>query len=136
MSRNPLFVGFAIMGSTVLTHPARLVGQDTLSAPYRVRAISGDPHQTGHFIVRVTFPVGSHTDPHHHSVDLTERIVRGRLLMGSSARFDTTRVVAFDSGSTTMVRAGQVHYDWWPDGGELEMEGDGPMQSTMADSLR
>jgi hypothetical protein len=108
-------------------------GQDSVSGPI-VRMITGDPAQPGRFVVRITFPRGAHTNPHYHSVDITGRVLRGKLLMGSSARFDTTEVVPFERRGSPVVKAGQVHFDWWPEGGELEIEGVGPMQTIMVDS--
>lgn len=107
--------------------------QDSVSRPV-ARTITGDPQKAGRFVVRITFPRGFHTDPHYHSVDITGRVLRGRLLMGASARFDTTEVVPFEQRGSPVVKAGQVHYDWWPEGGELEIQGVGPMRSVMVDS--
>jgi hypothetical protein len=107
--------------------------QDSVARPV-ARTITGDPQKAGRFVVRITFPRGFHTDPHYHSVDITGRVLRGRLLMGSSARFDTAQVVPFEQRGSPVVEAGQVHYDWWPEGGELEIEGVGPMRTVMVDS--
>lgn len=134
MSATPSRAIFAAICWALLAHPAALAGQDSLSAGPRVQVMAGEPTQAGHFVVRITFPAGFHTEPHYHSVDITGRVLEGRLLMGSSARFDTTRVVAVERGRTTVVRAAQIHFDWWPEGGELEIEGEGPMETLMVDS--
>ncbi|HET8622718.1 MAG TPA: hypothetical protein VFM14_04085 [Gemmatimonadales bacterium] len=111
----------------------RAAGQDSLTGPM-VRMITGDPEKPGRFVVRITFPRGSHTEPHYHTADVTGRVLRGRLLMGSTARFDTTRVVPFEQRGSKVVKAREVHFDWWPEGGELEIEGKGPMETVMVDS--
>lgn len=128
-----LLLAFAAVCWSLPAWPTRAAGQDSASAPI-VQRISGDPERAGRFIVRITFPRGFHTDPHYHTVDITGRVLRGRLLMGSSARFDTTRVVPFERRGSNLVEAGQIHFDWWPEGGELEIEGEGPMQTIMVDS--
>jgi hypothetical protein len=48
-----------------------------------VRAATGDPGRAGRFVARITFPRGFHSEPHYHNVDVTGRVLRGRLLMGS-----------------------------------------------------
>ena len=110
--------GFAVACSALFAHPAGLAGQDSLSAPV-VRAVTGDPGRAGRFVVRIVFPRGFHSEPHYHNVDVTGRVLRGRLLMGSGARFDTTRVVPFERRGSNVVEARQIHFDWWPEGGEL-----------------
>lgn len=119
----------------LLAHPAGLVGQDTVSTPRPVaQVLSGNPTQAGRFVVRITFAAGSHTDPHHHGVDLTVRVLRGRHMLGWGARFDTTRVVPVEPGNSTVVKAGVNHFDWFRENGELEIEGEGPMETVMVDS--
>jgi hypothetical protein len=126
---------FTVIGWVLLSYPARLLGQDTASTSQPVaRIVAGDPSQAGHFVVRITFPAGFHTDPHRHNVDLIGRVLRGRLMLGSGARFDTTRVVAVEQGQTTVVKAAQLHVDWWPAGGELEIEGEGPLETVLVDT--
>jgi hypothetical protein len=63
------------------------------------------------------------------------RILSGTLMLGSGPVFDTiTRVVAVLPGSTVIVKASSLHFDWWPGGGELEIEGIGPMTNILVDS--
>ena len=113
--------------------PAALYPQAPAADPRpTVRVISGDPTKPGPFVERITFTPGLHTDPHRHNIDLHERVIRGPLMMGLGTQFDTTTVVAINAGSTIVIKAGVPHYDWFPEGGELELSGEGPLESTMS----
>ena len=99
-----------------------------------MKVLAGDPDKAGHSAVRIAFPRSFHTDPHHHSVDLTAKVRSGRLMMGWDTRFDTTHVVAFRPGSTTVIPAGKDHYDWVPEGAEVDDEAEGPWQTVLIDT--
>ena len=134
MKAHPCQIVLAAL-ACVLANPLDLVGQDTSASTKPViHVLAGDPDQAGHSAVRITFPVGFHTDPHHHGVDLTARVRKGRLMMGWGTRFDTTQVVAFQSGSSTVIPAGKDHYDWFPEGAEVEYASEGPWQTVLVDS--
>ncbi len=126
-------LGFVAACAALFARPDGLAGQDSVSAPV-VRAVTGDPGRAGRFVARITFPRGFHSEPHYHNVDVTGRVLRGRLLMGTGARFDTIRVVPFERRGSKVVRAREIHFDWWPDGGELEIEGEGPLETIVVDS--
>ena len=119
----------------ILAGPSSLPaqGQPASSKPV-VTVVSGDPTRAGTFVLRVSYPAGFHNAPHRHSIDLTGTVLHGRLMMGQGTRFDTSRVVAVDSGRTTVVAAGSEHFDWWPQGGELEIRGVGPLATVPVDS--
>lgn len=135
MSKTLRHGTFAVLIWALLVHPAALSGQDARGArPPVVHVVTGDPDRAGPFVERITFAAGFHTDPHAHSVDLTETVLRGRLMQGLGAAFDTSRVVALLPGSTLVVKAGVIHYDWWPAGGELEIRGTGPVGDVIVDS--
>jgi hypothetical protein len=128
-------IALAAFACVRLAHPAALVGQDTSATTKPVmKILAGDPDQSGHSTVRIAFPAGFHTDPHHHGVDLAVRVRSGTLMMGWGTTFDTTRVVAFQRGSRTVIPAEKVHYDWFPVGAEVEYESDGPWQTVLVDS--
>jgi quercetin dioxygenase-like cupin family protein len=85
----------------LLAPAAGLSGHGTAGSPRPVvQVVTGNPTQAGRFVERITLAAGFHTDPHRHSVDLTERVLRGRLMLGLGATFDTTRTVAVLPGST------------------------------------
>jgi hypothetical protein len=124
-----------VVAGAVLACPRGLLAQQQRPAPKPVvTVVSGDPTHTGPFVLRVTYPVGFHNDPHRHNIDLTGTVLRGTLMMGQGVRFDTTRVVVVDSGRASVVKAGRAHFDWWPRGGELEIRGVGPLETVPADS--
>jgi mannose-6-phosphate isomerase-like protein (cupin superfamily) len=135
MKPYPFEIAPAALAWVLVAWPVDLVGQDT-SATRKpiIRVLAGDPDQAGHSAVRITFPVGFHTDPHHHGVDLTARVRKGRLMMGWGTRFDTTQVVAFQPGGSTVIPAGKDHYDWFPEGAEVEYASEGPWQTVLVDS--
>jgi mannose-6-phosphate isomerase-like protein (cupin superfamily) len=128
-------IALAALACLLIAWPVDLVGQDTSATTKPIiRVLAGDPDQAGHSAVRITFPVGFRTDPHHHGVDLTARVRKGRLMMGWGTRFDTTQVVAFQPGSSTVIPAGKDHYDWFPEGAEVEYGSEGPWQTVLVDS--
>lgn len=125
----------AALAWPMFTLPAVLAGQEAPPTDRPVvKVLSGKPESAGHFSLHITYPPGSRTHPHYHSVDLTARVLRGRLLVGEAPRFDTTQVMAVEAESTVVMKAGQIHFDWWPNGGELAVEGEGPMTTVLVDS--
>ena len=128
-------IALAALACVLVASPVDLVGQDTSATTKPViQVLAGDPDQAGHSVVRITFPVGFHTDPHHHRVDLTARVRKGRLIMGWGTRFDTTQVVNFQPGSSTVIPAGKDHYDWFPEGADVEYASEGPWQTVLVDT--
>jgi mannose-6-phosphate isomerase-like protein (cupin superfamily) len=128
-------IALAALACVRVARPPDLVGQDTSATTSPIiQVLAGDPDQAGHSAVRITFPVGFHTDPHHHGVDLAARVRKGRLIMGWGTRFDTTQVVTFEPGSSTIIPAGKDHYDWFPEGAEVEYASEGPWQTVLVDS--
>jgi hypothetical protein len=134
MSTTHAWSTFAAVAWAGLIYPARLYAQEQPAPPKPVvTVVSGDPSAPGPFVLRVAYPAGFHNDPHRHNIDLTGTVLRGQLMMGQGTRFDTSGVVAVDSGRTTVVKAGRDHFDWWPRGGELEIRGVGPLATVPAD---
>lgn len=135
MKPYPPLIAVAAFASVLVAHPAALVGQDTSAAGKPVmRVLAGNPERAGHSTVRITFPAGFHTDPHHHGVDLTAKVRSGRLMLGWGTTFDTTRVTAFQPGSRTAIPAGKDHYDWFPEGGEVDYGSEGPWETVLVDT--
>jgi mannose-6-phosphate isomerase-like protein (cupin superfamily) len=135
MTPRPRMIAVAVYASVVVACPTALVGQDSsATAKPVVKVLAGNPDQTGHSTVRIAFPAGFHTDPHHHGVDLAARVRSGRMMLGWGTTFDSTRVVAFQAGSRTVIPAGKDHYDWFPEGAEVEYESEGPWQTVLVDS--
>jgi hypothetical protein len=136
MSPTRTWSTFGAVAWAALIYPPGLYAQEQQPTPPKpvVTVVSGDPGQRGPFVLRVRYPAGFHNDPHRHNIDLTGTVLRGRLMMGQGTRFDTSSVVAVDSGRTTVVQAGRDHFDWWPQGGELEIRGVGPLATVPADS--
>ena len=135
MRPHSCVIALAAFACVRLAHPAAVIGQDTsATAKHAVKVLAGNPDQPGHSKVRITFPAGFHTDPHHHGVDLAATVRSGRLMMGWGTTFDTTRVVAFQRGSRTVIPAGKDHYDWFPVGAEVEYESEGAWQTVLVDS--
>jgi len=54
-------------------------------------------------------------------------------MTGLGDRFDTAQVVVVEAGNTILVKAGVAHYDWFPEGGELEISGVGPVDGAVVD---
>jgi len=135
MKPYPFKNALAALACVLVAWPVDLVGQDTSATTKPViQVLAGDPDQAGHSTVRITFPVGFHTDPHHHGVDLSAKVRKGRLMMGWGTAFDTTQVVTFQPGSRTLIPAGKDHYDWFPEGAEVEYASEGPWQTVLVDS--
>lgn len=134
--KPPLHViALAALASAMVARPVILAGQDTsTTAGPVVKVLAGNPDQAGHSAVRITFPAGFHTDPHHHGVDLTARVRSGKLMLGWGTRFDTTRVVALQPGSSTVIPAAKDHFDWAPEGAEVDYESEGPWQTVLVDT--
>jgi hypothetical protein len=128
-------ITLAALAATSLTRPAVLVGQDTSAAAKPVvKVLTGNPDQAGHSAVRITFPAGFHTDPHHHGVDLTAKVRSGRLMLGWGTTFDTARVTPFQPDNSTVIPAGKDHYDWFPERAEVDYESEGPWESVLVDT--
>jgi hypothetical protein len=57
-------------------------------------------------------------------------------MLGFGTRFDTASVVAFQPGSTTFEPAARDHFEWFPEGGVVDYEGEGPLDGVVVDSAR
>jgi quercetin dioxygenase-like cupin family protein len=128
-------LALAALAWAMIVRPAALVGQDAPPVgQFGVQVLAGNPDQAGHFVLRITFPPGGHTDPHHHRTDLIVKVRSGKMMLGFGSLFDTTSVVAYQAGSTTFEPATKDHFEWFPDGGVVEYEGEGPLDSVVLDA--
>lgn len=135
MKLQPGVIALATFASAIVACPVALLAQDTsATGKHAVRILAGNPDQPGHSAVRITFPKGFHTDPHHHAVDLVARVRSGRLMLGWGATFDTTAVTTLQPGSVTVIPAGKDHYDWFPEGGKVDYESEGPWETVLVDT--
>ena len=71
----------------------------------------GDPSKPGMYVIRVKFPPGTHSNPHHHSQDRHVTVIKGIWWMGVGDKLDFKKAVPMKAGSYAFHPAGAVHWD-------------------------
>lgn len=71
----------------------------------------GDPSKPGLYVIRVRFPPGAHSNPHHHSQDRHVTVIKGVWWMGVGEKLDFNKAVPMKTGSYVLHPARAVHWD-------------------------
>lgn len=71
----------------------------------------GDPAEAGLYIVRIRFPAGASSRPHHHDQDRFITVIEGTWNVGTDTSHDMSKTTAIPAGGFMFHPAGCVHYD-------------------------
>src|SRR3954464_13571268 len=89
-------------------------------------AITGDPAQSGPFVLRAELPPGYAIAPYRRSSDESIVVLAGSLRVGDGSSFDRARMRNFVSGVCVRLRADEPHYATSHSGAVVQIMGTGP----------
>jgi len=84
---------------------------DESSDRLQSRVLYGNPSEEGLYIIRVRFPAGASTNPHHHDQDRFVTVIEGIWYTGMDASKDLDETLAIPRGGFMVHPAGAIHYD-------------------------
>ncbi|MEX1033686.1 MAG: cupin domain-containing protein [Cellvibrionaceae bacterium] len=93
--------------------------------------LHGDPSKEGLYIMRIRFPAGQASRPHHHDQDRFITVIEGTWHVGTDQVFDMDQTVPIKAGGFMKHPAGAVHFDGAKDEAVVvEIRGMGPVKTT------
>lgn len=97
----------------------------------KTNVLHGDPDKPGLYIIRIRFPPGASSRPHHHSQDRFITVIQGTWYAGRGDKYDMNDTVAIKAGGFMKHPAGAVHFDGAKDDAVIvEIRGMGPVTTT------
>ncbi|HSG91005.1 MAG TPA: cupin domain-containing protein [Pseudomonadales bacterium] len=98
--------------------------------------LSGDPAAAGIYVLRVRFPPGVQSPPHHHDQDRHVTVIAGTWAFGTGDSGDCADTVPLTAGAYALHPAGAVHFDGscGNEAAEVQIIGIGPVQTVRADA--
>ena len=100
-------------------------------------ALLGDPSKPGWYIIRIRFPAGTMSRPHHHDQDRFVTVIQGTWHAGRDGSYDPNKTVPIKAGGFMKHPAGAVHYDGAKDEDVIvEIRGMGPVKTVSAGTTR
>jgi quercetin dioxygenase-like cupin family protein len=92
--------------------------------------VSGDPGQTGLFVVRLRMPAGYKVAPHTHPTDEHVTVLSGTLALGMGDTFDKAAMKALPAGGYALLPADMRHFALATTAATIQVEGLGPFALT------
>ena len=92
--------------------------------------ISGNPAQSGPFVIRLKFPPGYAVPPHSHPADEHVTVVEGVVSMGMGSIADSDRMKVIPKGRSIIAPANMAHFASTTQGATLQISSRGPFQVT------
>lgn len=104
---------------------------DEPSNRVQTKMLQGNPSEDGLYIMRIRFPAGQSSSPHHHSQDRFITVIEGTWYAGTDASHDMSKATPIPAGGFMKHPAGAVHYDGAKDKAVVvEIRGMGPVTTT------
>jgi quercetin dioxygenase-like cupin family protein len=119
--------------SHVMAAPAGLKWGEappTLPKGAQLAVLSGDPGQTGPFVIRLRMPAGYRIAAHWHPTDEHVTVVSGTFSMGMGEKFDAAATTDLAAGSYALMPAQGRHFAWTKQGATVQVHGLGPFAIT------
>lgn len=101
-------------------------GPQGMPAGARFAVVSGDPTQSGPFVLRAELPPGYSIEPYRRSFDESIVVLTGTVRIGDGSSFDPSRMRQLDSGAFVRLRANEPHFAATHDGAVVQIIGTGP----------
>jgi quercetin dioxygenase-like cupin family protein len=118
-------------GFVILQHDELDWGPDL--SKIKTIVLQGDPNAAGFYIIRIRFPPGNASRPHHHSHDRFITVIQGTWWVGKGAHYDMSSTQPIKPGGFMKHPAGAIHYDGAKDEAVIvEIRGMGPVTTTPA----
>ncbi|MBY6203792.1 cupin domain-containing protein [Halomonas denitrificans] len=148
-----LFISFLVFSSLMTSSATTTLADDAASGFVDIQAadvpyephpevqelgysvLSGDPSETGVYVVRLQIPPGLTFPPHHHDQDRHITVISGvwSFGKGDSGRCDDT--LSLTAGAYVLHPKGGVHFDGacGDEPVEVQIIGQGPVKTTWID---
>lgn len=91
---------------------------------------SGDPSQSGEFVVRLSIPSGYKIPPHFHPTDEHVRVRSGQFLVGMGDKLDPAKTKKMVAGDTGTIATNMHHFAIAKGPTVLSVSGKGPFTMT------
>jgi quercetin dioxygenase-like cupin family protein len=92
--------------------------------------MSGDPSQTGLFVVRLKMPAGYKIAPHWHPTDEHVTVLSGTFALGMGETFDKAKMKELPTGGYALLPAEMRHYALAKTDATVQVHGMGPFVLT------
>ena len=113
--------------------PAQLTWGDAppaLPKGAQLAVLSGNPGETGPFVVRLRMPAGYKIPAHWHPTDEHVTVVEGTFSMGMGDKLDAKATTDLPAGGYARMPAEHRHFAWTKDGATVQVHGLGPFAIT------
>ena len=98
--------------------------------------LSGNPSQSGPYVVRVKFAPGTMSPPHFHPETRYILVLKGTWWVGAGPKWDRDATTPVSAGSLVVHYPNKIHYDGAKDEEVvLQIVGVGPSATTPVDEL-
>lgn len=97
-----------------------------LPAGAQLAVISGDPGQSGPFVIRLKVPAGYKIAPHWHPTDEHVTVLSGTFALGMGEKFDQSSMKELPEGSYGMLPAEMRHFAMAKTAAVVQVHGMGP----------
>ena len=135
--KGPVLVGVVALlaaGSAVQTEAKQALSwgpaPPSLPKGAKLAIVSGDPSQSGPFVIQIKFPPGYVVPPHRHPTDEHVTVVYGALTLGMGAVPDEGRRTVLGRGDSVVAPANMNHYASTTQGATVQISARGPFQIT------
>ena len=107
--------------------PADVKWKDSPIPGVQTAAISGDPTQSGLYVIRAKLSPGTKVMPHTHPDTRYDTVLAGEVYFGFGETFDASNTKLYPAGAQITVPANMPHFAWVKNGEAVLQEvGIGP----------
>ena len=92
--------------------------------------VSGDPSQSGLYVVRLKMPAGYRINPHWHPTDEHVTVLSGTFAIGMGEKFDQASMTKLPEGGYVLLPAEMRHYAMAATAATVQVHGQGPFVLT------
>lgn len=92
--------------------------------------VSGDPSQSGLYVVRIKMPAGYRIAPHWHPTDEHVTVVSGTFALGMGDKLDEKSMMKLPAGGYALLPAEMRHYAMAVTEATVQVHGMGPFAIT------
>jgi quercetin dioxygenase-like cupin family protein len=96
----------------------------------QMAVISGDPSQTGLYVVRIKLPADYKIPAHNHPTSEYVTVLSGDFHIGMGDRLDVQKGQLLQAGGFAEAPSKMNHYAWSSDGAIIQVHGEGPFAIT------
>jgi len=101
-------------------------GPNSLPAGAQVFILSGNPQESGPFVMRLKLPANYKIPAHTHPGDENVTVISGELQMGMGDKFDEKKLMRLPASSFIQMKAGTQHFASAKKGSVIQLHGMGP----------